>query len=87
MMRHYIYQPSSDSASRQFFSYTMAALAFRGSEYVAFVLLETFLVIHYRLLVVGVSVVATIAKFFVYRVIFEGLKKPEASWPELVSNS
>ncbi len=71
-MRHYIYQGRNGPLGGQFATYTMSAIGFRGTEYLAFLALHSWLGFDYRVVVVGVTLVAAGVKFFCYRFVFEG---------------
>jgi len=66
LMRHFIYRAASGSLTRQFLLYAPSAAAFRGAEYLTFLLLSTFTSLDYRLLVVLVLGTTFISKFFYY---------------------
>ncbi len=70
-MRHYIYDGRSGQAGRQFIIYTGSALAFRGTEYFAFLTLHSWLRFDYRFVIIVVAAFSACAKFFYYRFVFE----------------
>lgn len=70
-MRHYIYAGNGGHAGKQFIMYAGSALVFRGSEYLTFLILHSWLRLDYRLAVIGVAVGFACAKFFYYRLVFE----------------
>ena len=71
LLRYYVYDGIGRQAERQFIIYAGSALAFRGTEYVAFLVLHSWLRLDYRLAVVGIAVGSACAKFFYYRFVFE----------------
>ena len=71
-MRHYIYNGTRGTVGRQFAVYTGSAIGFRLSEYVVFLVLHTWLLGDYRMVVIGIATVAASAKFLYYRFVFEG---------------
>jgi putative flippase GtrA len=70
-MRHYIYDGRGGRAARQFTIYTGSAVGFRASEYLAFLMVHSWLGFDYRWAVVAITVGMACAKFFYYRIVFE----------------
>ena len=70
-MRHYIYNGRGGRAARQFTIYAGSAVGFRASEYLAFLIVHSWLGFDYRWAVVAITVGMACAKFFYYRIVFE----------------
>ncbi|MFC1572480.1 GtrA family protein [Candidatus Eisenbacteria bacterium] len=80
MQRYYVYRAAGGSARRQLVLYLLSSLGFRGSEYLAFLLVHSVLGVHYLISVVGVLGVSFMAKFFFYgTVVFRGESKQASS--------
>ena len=71
LLRYYVYNSRGSGILAQFAAYAVSALAFRGSEYVAFLVLHTWLGGEYRLCAIGILATSTIVKFLYYRWLFE----------------
>ena len=65
-MRYYIYTGCEGSAKRQFAMYIFSAIGFRGTEYVAFLMIHTWLGVQYAVAITGIQVWSSIVKFFYY---------------------
>jgi putative flippase GtrA len=72
-MRYYIYNGRSGCSATQFTVYLGSAIVFRGSEYIVFLVLHTWLQFDYRLVAVAVTPFSAVLKFFYYRLVFERL--------------
>ncbi len=70
-MRHYIYSGTKGSLGQQFVVYAGSALGFRGLEYVAFIVVHSWLGLDYRVTVIGIIATAAVIKFLYYRLVFE----------------
>lgn len=66
LMRHYIYTGCEGSTKRQFIMYAFSAIGFRGTEYVAFLMIHTWLGVQYAVAIIGIQVWSSIVKFFYY---------------------
>lgn len=77
-LRYYVYQGEVKPWREQFAIYTGSAATFRGLEYVAFLLLHTWLGIDYRFVIVAILIVSSIVKFFWYRLVFNS-QTPDSS--------
>ncbi len=58
---------SDHGAGRDFLTFALSSLVFRGLEYVAFLLLTTGAHVHYVIALLGVLTLSTITKFLWYR--------------------
>jgi putative flippase GtrA len=63
---------SERGAARDFVTFALSSLAFRGAEYVAFLLLTTMLRVHYVVALLCVLSLSALAKFFWYRRVMHG---------------
>lgn len=70
-LRYYIYGENSGEFLRQFLVYSSSAFAFRAAEYGGFLVCHTWLGGDYRLVVIGLTVISSVVKFFYYRVFFD----------------
>jgi putative flippase GtrA len=70
-LRYYIYGESSGGFLRQFLVYSSSALVFRAAEYGGFLVCHTWLGGDYRLVMIGLTVLSSVVKFFYYRVFFD----------------
>ena len=71
--RYFVFDGRSQDFRRQLLLFAMASGGFRGAEYLAFVVCHRLLGIQYVVALVGILVVSTMVKFFVYqRVVFTG---------------
>ena len=75
-MRRYIFAADKQPVSRQFLAYSASAVGFRLTEYIVFIASHTLLGLDYRLLIISISSMATIAKFFYYRLLFSSRAVP-----------
>ena len=70
-LRYYIYGENSGEFLRQFLVYSSSALTFRAVEYGGFLVCHTWLGGDYRLVVIGLTVLSSVVKFFYYRMFFD----------------
>jgi len=76
-MRHYIYKGSSGPLGGQFATFAVSSIGFRGTEYLGFLVLHSWLGFDYRVVVVGVTGVSAGVKFLYYKFVFERfLRRP-----------
>jgi putative flippase GtrA len=71
LLRYYVYDSRRSGIGGQFAAYAVSALTFRGCEYLAFLVLHTWLGGEYRLCAVGILATSTLVKFLYYRWLFE----------------
>jgi len=67
--RYYVFKASAETAPQQMMRFFLTALGFRSSEYLTFMLVHTIMGVDYRVAVVGILALSTIAKFFCYRLL------------------
>jgi len=73
LLRWYVYGHQSESGIIQFLKYAPSALAFRGVEFLGFLLLHKALGLDYRLAICVIAGASFITKFLYYRkVVFRG---------------
>ncbi len=65
-LRWYIYGRRTGPIVSQFLWYSVSALAFRGSEYGAFIILHTWLGVHYIVAMLVIQSASFVAKFVFY---------------------
>lgn len=65
--RYIIFDASGSNLVRQLTAFTLSSLAFRGTEYAAFLLLHSLIGIHYLIAIITVLGISMISKFFFYR--------------------
>ena len=68
-MRYYIYVNQEGSATHQFIMYTFSAIGFRGLEYIAFLILHSWLGIQYAVAIIEIQICSSLFKFFYYKVV------------------
>lgn len=68
---------SGHAATRDFITFTLSSLVFRGCEYVAFLLLTSVARVQYIIALLAVLALSALAKFFWYRRILHGGRKAE----------
>jgi putative flippase GtrA len=66
-MRYYVFVGTSQSALPQSVTFLMTSIGFRLLEYSAFLLLHTFLDLHYIIAIIMVQIVSFLTKYIVYR--------------------
>ena len=75
LMRYYVYPGLRGGLGRQLAQFGVTSALFRGGEYVAFLVLHSWLGTHYLPAIVAVTGAAFVAKFFYYRTaVFVGRK-------------
>ncbi len=65
--RYLIFDAAGGNLARQLIAFTLSSLAFRGMEYVAFLLLHSLVGVHYLIAITAVLGVSMIGKFLFYR--------------------
>jgi putative flippase GtrA len=65
--RYIIFDAAGGNLVQQLTAFTLSSLAFRGMEYIAFLLLHSLIGIHYLIAIITVLGVSMISKFFFYR--------------------
>lgn len=69
--RYYVFAGTDRGAANQLMMYLIFSMAFRGSEYLSFLVMHTWLGVQYLVAIVSVLGVSFFAKFFFYdRVVF-----------------
>jgi putative flippase GtrA len=66
MLRWWIYGRRPGSLAWEFAGYSVSALAFRGAEYLAFLLVHTWLNVHYTAAILGIQAVSFVSKYVYY---------------------
>jgi putative flippase GtrA len=79
--RYVIFETGTErDPKRQALLFLLSTLAFRGAEYLAFLLLHTLLGVHYLAAVTGILITTFFAKFFYYRgAVFDSVSASIAS--------
>ncbi len=72
-LRFYVYDGQATRAAKQFMIYSGSAIGFRGAEYVAFLVLHSWLRFDYRVVMTGIIMASATLKFFWYWFVFEHL--------------
>lgn len=76
-LRHFVYDARSGSIRKQFATFLLSSLGFRGSEYLTFLLIHTWIGIRYTIAIVAISTTSAFVKFFYYK-IFVFTARPKA---------
>lgn len=67
LKRFLVFRSDQRNVPKQFVSFGLSTLGFRGTEYVCFLFLHTWLGLHYQIALVSIVGSFTLIKFFFYR--------------------
>lgn len=66
LSRHFVYQASSGSIGKQFKNFILSIIGFRAGEYLAYLMLVSYLDVQYQLAIAAVLVISFILKYLFF---------------------